>query len=188
MFHWLTRAGPAAVRIVDLRAPRRRHVQLARRWPDARIERRRVQIGDVVPQPVPQPQRRFAERRIRPIDRVETDAERRRSAGHIPPVRQRAVGDAPAGTQHGLVVEPVGRAEPRTERVGIGLRELAVAAARSVAFIDEPTGQPAGRGIRRRQADLAGAIEPLVALARRSPSAGRSRASACGSTRQLSCA
>ena len=155
---------PATLGIVDLRAPRRRHIQLSRRRPNARIERRLVQVLDVVDETVPKPQRGFAERGVRPVDRVEADAERRRTARHVPPVRERAVGQAPTGTQDGLVIQLVRRPEPRTEGVRIRLREFAVAASGPEALVHEPAGQSPGGRIRRRQTDLAGAVEPLVAL------------------------
>ena len=94
-FHWFTRAGrpPLGSLICAPHAGGTFNCPARAGCPD---RMRPIQVVGVVDETVLQPQRRFAERRVGPVDRVEADAERRRAAGHVPPVRERAVGDAPA--------------------------------------------------------------------------------------------
>ena len=106
----------------------------------------------------------FAERRVAEIDRVETETQCERAARDVPPVRQLAVANSPAGPHHGLGIQLIGDADAGAEGVLVGLGEGAVAAALAEALIDESAGQSSRRRVRRVEIDLAAAEMMLVPL------------------------
>src|SRR5262249_28001920 len=73
--------------------------------PDARIERRGIQVGRVVLQTIAEEEGRLAEGGIAEINRVETEPQRGRTACDIQPMTQLAVADAPPGAHHCLVIQ-----------------------------------------------------------------------------------
>ena len=129
-------------------------------------------------------ERRLAERGIAEINRVETEAQRQRAAGDVPPVRQLAVADSPTGPHHGLGIQLIGDADAGAEGVLVGLGESAVAAALAEALIDEGAGPASRRRVRRGEIDLA-AAEMLIVPCPPSPAQARLRV-VWGVTLQLS--
>src|SRR5262245_64275319 len=60
---------------------------LPRQGTDARIERRREQVGPIVLKAVAHQKGRLAEGGVAEINRVETESQRWRTAGDVPPIR-----------------------------------------------------------------------------------------------------
>jgi len=127
-------------------------VDLPGGWPDARIERRRVEIGGVVVQSILESERRLAEGRIGELQRVEAGAER--SAQLIVDDGGGSIDKTPTRAQHRLRRDLIGHAESRTNRIGIGIRKVTIAAFRTVAFILRGAKETARRRVRRQRSKL----------------------------------
>src|SRR5262249_3050710 len=80
---------------------------LPRQGTDAWIERRREQVGPIVLKTIAHQEGRLAEGWVAEINRVETQSQRGRTTGDVPPVGQLAVAHAPTGARHGLFIQPV---------------------------------------------------------------------------------
>src|SRR5262249_16685797 len=81
---------------------------LPRQWTDARIERRREQVGAVVSEAVAHHNSPLPPCRGEQTNRIERAPSGGQPAGDVPPIAQLAVAHAPAGAQHGLVIQSIG--------------------------------------------------------------------------------